>query len=369
MHDLSIAQTAFTNSPSGAGNRLDKLLGLITQHDANVREQDLALLDLHRRFQILEQQNVQYLPIVSAFQGRNIVEEVDHIKSAIEAVARRLTSTYVQTTKAIKACTQNEEDIRFEVEKLKEQVVALQTAQDAFFSGADGTLEKFLARLVDDRLQSHVAAIIHERIQKTPDVVFQEQLTHLSKVTQELEQDNSRIKKHFAKQQKKFEVVDQVTSSLDSVMRSLRKDCDRHETTFRDLASSVSRSNNAVLECKQKLDDVGRSYSSLGDTVTARSKDLMALAESVGAMLAQMQPAPLPPPTTSTPGPNSYASFLAPSVRSSANTPSRPPPSPGIENWDYARAEYDRFLTGFRTRNAPLYSSSSVTGCGGKRLD
>eukprot|EP00882_Tetradesmus_deserticola_P012007 GHRQ01012708.1.p1 GENE.GHRQ01012708.1~~GHRQ01012708.1.p1 ORF type:complete len:280 (+),score=121.64 GHRQ01012708.1:839-1678(+) len=93
-------------------NRLDRILELVTDHEANYRDQDIKLSEVTQKMAELEMRMAQELAPLWALKERNIPQELDLARTAVETVVRQLTAvtkTNQLLQSELKACQQRQQ--------------------------------------------------------------------------------------------------------------------------------------------------------------------------------------------------------------------------------------------------------------------
>eukprot|EP00878_Enallax_costatus_P025441 GHUV01027219.1.p1 GENE.GHUV01027219.1~~GHUV01027219.1.p1 ORF type:complete len:209 (+),score=70.63 GHUV01027219.1:493-1119(+) len=160
-----------TTAASPAINRLDRILELVTDHESNYRDQDIKLSQVTQKMAELETRMQQEMSTLWALKERNIPQELDLARTAVESVVRQLaavTKTNQILQSELKACQQKQQQQQVAYEStisvLQSDIAALRSKLSDMQDNTHAAVEQLRTGLtlqmekqqqdIDEQLQS-----------------------------------------------------------------------------------------------------------------------------------------------------------------------------------------------------------------------
>ncbi|WIA10290.1 hypothetical protein OEZ85_010484 [Tetradesmus obliquus] len=161
-------------------NRLDRILELVTDHEANYREQDIKLSEATQKMAELEMRMAQELAPLWALKERNIPQELDLARTAVETVVRQLTAvtkTNQMLQSELKTCQQLQQQ---QAAQYESAIAVLQADVAALRDRLDDSQQH--TRSAVDHLRSSTAQQLEKQAQETEEQLQSVQREHASQL-------------------------------------------------------------------------------------------------------------------------------------------------------------------------------------------
>lgn len=313
-------------------SRLDRVLDLVTEHEARYREQEIRLADLAKRVEGAEDRVRAGEERAGAFDAAG---EMDHARAAIEQLHHQvlLVGQEVQVLhKDAKEARQGHAAANARVEALERRLAEMQDGQDTklrdmkatykqLFADMAGRLAKQLERLGEQdkgpkEFETWARGELGELRRLLTDHTREadEQRAEQQRAMDEAARRLGEIAAAHDKVRRRCQKLEQGTSSLGN----LKGETGQLQEQVSELKSNWASVAKDSADLGTKLGDTQKQLSDVERTVVSKTRDISRLAESLGTVLrgvgqagAGGAGAPAAPPGGSQP-PQSYGVHLPP---------------------------------------------------------